>query len=174
MNFPSRANVFPVILAGALTFPTSAQDTNASTSSEVNAASTSNSSASAKTLDQETRDLKPRDSLRFSILEDPARANAQFGRVDISELGDAQFPISAAGGEYINVKVAGRRLADVRREVKQRLEEDYYHTATVSVDVVALPTIPSLRPGSARSPRAWLTWGPLRRIPTFGEAGKLH
>ncbi len=138
MNLFSSATLFPVFLAGTLTFPTIAQDTNASASNEVNAGGNSNSAASAKGLDQETRDLKPRDSLRFSILEDPARANAQFGRVDISELGDAQFPISAAGGEYINVKAAGRRLADVRREVKQRLEEDYYHTATVSVDVLGV------------------------------------
>ena len=147
MNPTRTCNPLPLMLAGMLAFPAAGQDPTATpppTSPEASAltagtaASATNNAAGVKSLDQETRDLKPRDALRFAILEDPARSSAQFGRVDVSDLGDALFPISSSSGEYINVKAAGRRLADVRREVKERLEADYYHTATVSVDVLGV------------------------------------
>lgn len=93
------------------------------------------SSTNSVALDQETRELKPLDVLRFTILEDPA-GRGQFPTVTISELGDAQFPVSVNSQEYVPVKAAGRRLADLRRELKQKLDADYYRNATVNLELL--------------------------------------
>lgn len=94
----------------------------------------SSASTNNVALDQESRELKPLDVLRYTILEDPA-GRGQFPTVTISELGDAQFPVSANSQEYIPVKAAGRRLADLRRELKQKLDADYYQNATVNLEL---------------------------------------
>jgi len=85
-------------------------------------------------LDQEQRELKPLDILRFTILEDPT-GRGQFPSITITELGDAQFPVSANSQETISVKAAGRKLAELRKELKQKLDADYYQNATISLEL---------------------------------------
>ena len=96
------------------------------------AAATTTTNAPA--LDQEQRELKPLDVLRYNVLEDPA-GRGQFPIITISELGDAQFPVSAGSQEYIPVKAAGRKLAELRKELKQKLDADYYQNATVNLEL---------------------------------------
>lgn len=150
MKMTPHCNLPLLILSGILAFQAASQGsspTNPITPAESSSATTgngtggTNSAPGGKNLDQETRDLKAHDGLSFTILEDPNRSNG--GKIEINELGDAKFPITATGSEYINIKAAGRRLADVRREIKQRLEEEYYHVATVSVDVWGIGTTAS-------------------------------
>lgn len=95
------------------------------------------SNTNTPVADQENRDLKPRDTLRFNVLEDPA-GRGIFPQIQITDLGDAQFPISTGSGEYISVKAAGRRLAEVRKELKQKLDADYYQNSTVSLDLLSV------------------------------------
>ena len=85
-------------------------------------------------LDQEQRELKPLDILRFNILEDPA-GRGQFPSITITELGDAVFPVSANTQETVKVKAAGRKLAELRTELKQKLDADYYQNATISLEL---------------------------------------
>lgn len=94
-----------------------------------------NTSTNGPVLDGEVRDLKPLDTLRFNILEDPP-GRGQFPAIVITELGDAQFPISAGSQEYVKVKAAGRRLADLRKELKQKLDAEFYQNATITLEVV--------------------------------------
>ncbi len=95
-------------------------------------------------LDQEARELKPRDTLKFNILEDPSAGRGSFPPIQITEFGDAQFPISISSQEYVAIKAAGRKLADLRKELKEKLDADYYKNATVSLDLVTFDRLPKV------------------------------
>jgi len=96
--------------------------------------STTGTSTNSAVADQENRDIKPRDTLKFNILEDP-EGRGLFPLVQVTDFGDAQFPISASTQEYITIKAAGRHLADLRAELKQKLDADFYQDATISLDL---------------------------------------
>jgi len=96
---------------------------------------TTTGSTNAPVLDQEARELKPLDTLRFNIVEDPP-GRGVFPPVQITELGDAQFVISAGSQEYVKVKAAGRKLADLRKEIKEKLDAEFYQNATVNLELM--------------------------------------
>jgi len=95
-------------------------------------------------LDQEARELKPRDTLKYNILEDPSSGRGSFPPIQITEFGDAQFPVSISSQEYVAIKAAGRKLADLRKELKEKLDAEYYKNATVSLDLVTFDRLPKV------------------------------
>lgn len=123
-------------------------------------------------LDQEARELKPLDTLRYNILEDPA-GRGQFPQIQITELGDAQFPISATSQEYIVVKAAGRRLADLRKELKQKLDADFYQNATVNLEVVRTRESEGPSKGIASNPGKVIVYGSISQTIPLREDQKL-
>jgi protein involved in polysaccharide export with SLBB domain len=94
---------------------------------------------STTVVDPEARELKPRDGFRFSIEEDPpplGGGNGSDTGVYVSDGGEAMFPVSRFGTPYIKLSVAGKKLADIRRELKERLDAEYYKNCTVHLDLV--------------------------------------
>ena len=87
-------------------------------------------------VDPEKRALKPHDTLRFMIAEDPpVLSGLESTRVTISDGGEAMFPISRHAETYVKVSVEGKKLEDLRREVKALLDKDYYADCTVQLDL---------------------------------------
>lgn len=80
--------------------------------------------------------FKPMDQILFDVKEDPIppASGSDVHRFRVTPLGEIRFPVSRAG-EYVLLKVKGRTVDEVRAELKQKLEADYYQTATVYLQV---------------------------------------
>ena len=94
---------------------------------------------STTVVDPESRELKPRDGFRFSIDEDPppiGGGGGLDGTVYISDGGEAMFPVSRSSSTYLKLSVAGKKLVEIRKELKARLDAEYYKNCTVHLDLV--------------------------------------
>lgn len=89
--------------------------------------------------DPETRELRIRDTFRYRIEEDPSRGSDPM-RVTITDSGEAHFSVIQSDSSYITLRVSGRKLADVRNELKKRLDADYYLDSSVSLDLEGFNT----------------------------------
>jgi protein involved in polysaccharide export with SLBB domain len=92
--------------------------------------------------DYPQRDFKPRDVFRYSVLEDPAPSQASQEAV-VTDAGEVHFPVSGQFTEYVTVDVRGKKLADIRNEVKRMLDERFYQNATVQLDLASVNNIAS-------------------------------
>lgn len=103
-------------------------------------AATTNAPVSSLQIDPESRELHPRDAFRYRIHEDPVGGSDSL-RTTITDTGEAIFNVSRGDATYVTVKAAGRRLAEVRADLKQRLESEYYVVATIDLNLesIALP-----------------------------------
>lgn len=77
--------------------------------------------------------LGPQDKVSYKVEEDPARAKEEI--VTVSALGELRLRVSQGYDEFITVEAAGRTLAEVQDDVRKRLEQDYYHKATVRMSL---------------------------------------
>lgn len=94
-----------------------------------------NQSTNAVTgLDAETRELKAGDVLRFIVEEDPTRGNQPFS-VAVTEAGEAFFPVTRGDPSTVKLNVRGKKLAQVRSEVKQLLDAEFYQDCTLQLDL---------------------------------------
>lgn len=78
--------------------------------------------------------LTPGDRLQYFIQEDPVKGA---GPIDllVSPLGDVNFPVSRTSDILIVLKVAGKPIAQIKQELKEKLDADYYQDATVFLKV---------------------------------------
>lgn len=123
-------------------------------------------------VDPESRELKPRDGFRFSIDEDPpvfgANGSLDMG-VSISDAGEVMFPVSRSSSIYIKLNVAGKKLAEVRKEVKERLDAEYYKNCTIHLDLVQVN-----RGGNSVDQAARVTfYGEMAGVVTIAEGESL-
>lgn len=88
---------------------------------------------SSTALDAETREFKPGDVFQFMIEQDPSPERTAVA-VRVSDAGEALFPVSVGSATYVKVDVRSKKLADLRQEVKTRLDADYYTDATVRME----------------------------------------
>lgn len=104
------------------------------------ASGTTNASVATLQIDPEARELRPRDAFRYRIHEDPVGGSDSL-RASITDSGEAIFNVSRGYDTYVSIKAAGRRLADVRADLKNRLEADFYVGATIDLNLesIALP-----------------------------------
>ncbi len=94
---------------------------------------------STTVVDPEARELKPRDGFRFSVDEDPPPVGGGVGSdtaVFVSDGGEAMFPVSRTGTPYLKLNVAGKKIADIRKELKEKLDAEFYKDCTVHLDLV--------------------------------------
>lgn len=94
---------------------------------------------STTVVDPEARELKPRDGFRFSVDEDPPPVGGGVGSdtaVFISDGGEAMFPVSRTGTPYVKLSVAGKKIADIRKELKEKLDSEFYKDCTIHLDLV--------------------------------------
>ena len=85
-------------------------------------------------VDVEQRELRPRDRLSFRIDEDPVRGT-EFITVEITDTHKALFKVSRGADRAIILDVKGKRLSQIRAELKEKLEQDFYVTATLSLEL---------------------------------------
>lgn len=81
--------------------------------------------------------LKVQDRLVYEVKEDPVppASGQDIMRFVVTPLGELRFPISRGYGEAILINVLNRNIGDVKSELKQKLEADYYEKATVYLKV---------------------------------------
>lgn len=94
-------------------------------------------------IDAEARDLRAGDVLRFSVDQDLATAKL-FQLVDVTAAGEALFPVTKESDLYVTLNVRGRKLTDLRKDVKALLDADYYHECTVKIDLEQIRSDPSI------------------------------
>jgi hypothetical protein len=107
------------------------------------AASATNAAVFGAAID--TYRLAAADKLRFSIEEDPIQS-ASATELVVTPLGDVSFPVSRGFDAIIVLNVRGKKLEEVKRELKTRLDAEYYHDAQVSLQLVN----PSIRIGQVQ------------------------
>jgi len=78
--------------------------------------------------------LSPMDKLSVSIAQDPVVGKPV--EINVSPLGDLTIPVSRCCEESIVVNVRGKTVEEAEKEIKQRLEADYYQNATVQLRVI--------------------------------------
>ncbi len=101
-------------------------------------------------VDAETRELRPGDSVRYRIDEDP-HASSEPLRAYVNAAGDIHFMVSRRKDTYVTVNTRGKRLIDIRNDFKTKLDADYYHAATVTVDLDNIDRTPgALNASSAK------------------------
>jgi len=88
-------------------------------------------------VEAETRDLKAGDEFNFRVEEDPIKSQSPI-RVAATELGDAYFPVSRLTDTTVSINVRGKRLDEIRKELKEKLEKDYYQKATVTLQLAGI------------------------------------
>ena len=120
------------LLLGMFLRPASAQDT--PPPEPVAEPSTNKVAGTISVIDAETRELRPGDTFRYRIAEDPTIGNEPM-RVTVTATGSAHFNVSRRYDTYVTVDTRGRKLAELRSEVKRLLEETYYQTATIDLDL---------------------------------------
>lgn len=88
----------------------------------------------AGVIDPETRELRPGDTFRYRIEEDPG-ASSESMRTTVTATGDIHFNVSRRYDTYVTISARGKRVSDVRQALKEKLEADYYQSATVSLNL---------------------------------------
>jgi len=81
-----------------------------------------------------TYQLSPMDKLSVSISQDPIPGKPV--EVSVSPLGDLTVPVSRCCEDSIIVNVRGKTVEAAEKEIKERLEADYYEKATVQLRVI--------------------------------------
>jgi protein involved in polysaccharide export with SLBB domain len=85
--------------------------------------------------------LMPADKMLFKIEEDPVKVSDPCV-VAVPPLGQVHFPVSRGYDELIMLQVKGRTVEEVKKELKAKLEEKFYKTATVNLTLVSTTTLP--------------------------------
>lgn len=78
--------------------------------------------------------LAPMDKLSVSIAQDPVQGRPI--EISVSPLGDLTVPVSRCCEESITINVRGKTVEEAEKEIKQRLEGEFYESATVQLRVV--------------------------------------
>jgi hypothetical protein len=133
-----------LLLIGLLADPVSGQTPNPAVPAPANpgsvstntpsSSSTNAPSAAGGAIDAESRELKPHDVLRYRIEQDPV-TGAEALRVEITDSGEAHFNVSRGHSTYVTVKAAGRKLIDIRRDLKAKLDAEYYKDVSIKLDL---------------------------------------
>lgn len=82
--------------------------------------------------------LTVQDKLRYRVEEDPSKSTAA-SELLVTALGEVNFPVSANFDAFITLNVRGKTLAQVKAELKAKLDAAYYKNATVLLQIVAQP-----------------------------------
>lgn len=172
---PATTAPAPAVAAAATTVTNALAPAPASTNSTVATATGTNAPAkeglSTTVVDPATRELKPHDVMRLTIAEDPPLPNgSDLNRVAVSVGGEALFPVSRHSDIYVKVKAAGRKLEDIRKDLKVLLDADYYNDATVTLDLEGI----SVSPGGVGNDLAKVTiYGSLNQMVPIAEGETL-
>ena len=97
---------------------------------------------SSTALDAETREFKPGDTFQYVVEQDPSPEKVPVA-VRVNDAGEAIFPVSSGSTLYVKVDVRSKKLAEIRRTVKELLDEEYYNDSTVRLEFTVANRTPS-------------------------------
>lgn len=80
--------------------------------------------------------LRPHDTVSFRVLEDPEQKGPQ--QLVVSAAGKLRFPVSQGSTESLNLDAANKTIEEIKAEVKEALDKDFYKNATVDLEPVQL------------------------------------
>jgi protein involved in polysaccharide export with SLBB domain len=84
-----------------------------------------------------TYKLVHQDKIKYAIVEDPVR-DVEFPELIVSSLGQLSFPVSRIRqSPLVSIQAVGKTLEQVKAELVAQLEIDYYHKATVSLELTS-------------------------------------
>ncbi|MEI7728144.1 MAG: hypothetical protein WCO56_01135 [Verrucomicrobiota bacterium] len=78
--------------------------------------------------------LNTQDRLIYLVEEDPVKAQ-DVDLIGVNAAGDASFRVSRGSDMTITLKARGRTVADLRRELKEKLDGDFYQDAHVKLEL---------------------------------------
>ena len=124
----------------------------------------SQSSTSAPPTDQGRYRLMPNDRLAFRIEEDPVKSSDPTA-VTVTPLGEIHFQVTRGSDLSVVVNARGKTIAEVKSELKSRLDAEYYQNATIFLNVLnhnmqlgkvlfvgpAIKGVIQLRPGETKT-----------------------
>jgi protein involved in polysaccharide export with SLBB domain len=90
--------------------------------------------AAAALPSAETFRLGPADKLTYWLEDDPVKG-AEADLISVNALGNASFRVTRSSDLTITLNVAGKSLAEVTRDLKQKLDADYYQDARVKLEL---------------------------------------
>lgn len=112
------------------------------------AAKTPKEQQSSTVVDAENRELKPHDVLGFLIEQDPSVVEAHRGNggggngdaetVYVTDAGEAMFRVTRSSPISVKLSVAGKKLEEVRKELKVLLDAEYYQDCSFRLDLQAV------------------------------------
>lgn len=81
--------------------------------------------------------LSSGDKLVFSVAEDPSpSSNGVLPPILVSAVGELTCPVSRSAPDVsITIRAKGKTLGEIRKELKEKLEADYYKKATVTLNL---------------------------------------
>jgi len=97
---------------------------------------------STTAINAETREFKPGDSFIYAIKEDPAKGGGGIHTIKVNDAGEAIFPVSFETKLYVKVDVTAFTLGEIRKKIKDLLDEEYYNDATVLLEFVGANRTP--------------------------------
>ena len=78
--------------------------------------------------------LSPMDKLSITIAQDPVAGKP--AEITISPLGDLSVPVSRCCEDVVTVNVRGKTIEQVEKEIREKLESEFYEKATVQLRVI--------------------------------------
>lgn len=78
--------------------------------------------------------LNPQDKLIFNIDEDPSKTGEP-EVISVNAIGEATFRITRGSDLAINLMVRGKTLEAVKKELKEKLDKEYYQNASVRLEL---------------------------------------
>ncbi len=100
---------------------------------EGGAASDAKASGSVAEAVPKDHKIRVQDRLVYEVKEDPVppASGQDVARFIVTPLGEVRFPVSRGYGDYVVVKVLNRTIDEVRKDIEEKLEKDYYQAASV-------------------------------------------
>jgi protein involved in polysaccharide export with SLBB domain len=78
--------------------------------------------------------LNAMDKVSVTVAQDPVAGKP--AEVSVSPLGDLTVPVSRCCEDAITVNVRGKSVEDVEKEIREKLEKEFYEKATVQLRVI--------------------------------------
>ena len=116
----------------------------------------------AQPIDPAAYQLNPMDKLTVHVEQDPVPGRPV--EVVVSSLFNLEIPVSRCCERTVSINVRGKTVAEVQAELKNKLEDQFYKTATVQLRLID-------RDLSRRVGQVWLR-GAVRGNVVALEAGK--
>jgi protein involved in polysaccharide export with SLBB domain len=124
-----RTLILSVTLAASMVFPARLPSADAP-------GQTKPANPNPPAISEEDPPLHQFERLHYTIREDPIKGSEPL-ETSVRANGTVDFKYSRVADELITIDAKGKTLAQIKKELKARLEADYYHKATVDLKITS-------------------------------------